>query len=302
MRLKGLAYIITGSMLWGLSGPMMEWIFARVDLSLSFVIAIRLILSGIILLCLLVMMKQNIFVFIKNPAVVFQIGLFSIVGVLGLQYMFLAALEASNSIMATLFQFSAPIIIVIYSSFIHKQLPPRYQVFGIIGTLFGLFLLLTNGSFSQLVVSIEAIGFGIGLGITYVFYTLYPSKLMKDWGLLVVLGWAMLFGGFVIAIVGQIWASDEWSMLGELDISLMLAASIVCSTLAYTFFLNSLKYISAVEASILSSIEPLTVMLVAVIWFGTVLETLQLIGAIVMLLFVTWLSIGDQRRVTKRKI
>lgn len=297
MRIKGLSYIIIGSMLWGLSGPMMEWIFARTGLSIMFVIAIRLTLSGVILLILLMMMKQNVLNVLKKPKVIRQLALFSIVGVLGLQYMFLAALEASNSIMATLFQFSAPIIIVIYVSLLHKMLPPRQQVIGILGTLFGLFLLLTNGSLQQLVVSTEAILFGIGLGVTYVFYTLYPSKLMKDWGVLVILGWAMLFGGLLTGVFGVIWASDEWKYLKDIDILLMLAATIVCSTLAYSFFLTSLKYITAVEASILSSVEPLTVMVVAVIWFGTALAPVQLIGAILMLIFVTWLSIGDRKAI-----
>ena len=299
MRLKGLLYIITGSMLWGLSGPMMEWVLARADLTLPFIISIRLILSGIILLSIVLAMKQPVFAVWQRPKVVGHLTLFSVVGVLGLQYMFLAAMEASNSIMATLFQFSAPIIIVIYMSFLYKQLPPRQQVLGIVGTLFGLYLLLTNGSLSQLVVSPIAILYGAGLGITYVFYTLYPSQLMKDWGLLIVLGWSMLIGGVVMGLVGRIWSSDEWLLLQDKELLLMLAATIVCSTLAYSFFLNSLKYISAVEASILSSVEPLTVMIVSVIWFGTILAPLQLVGAVLMLLFVTWLSIGDKRNFKK---
>ena len=295
MRLKGIFYIIIGSILWGISGPMMEWIFAATNMSLLFVIAIRLTLSGLILLGLLTSMKQNVTTILKKPKVLGQVLIFSIVGVLGLQYMFLAALEASNSIMATLFQFSAPIIIVIYVSIVHKMLPPRQQVLGIIGTLIGLFLLLTNGSFQQLLVTPQALLFGLGLGLTYVFYTLYPSTLMKDWGILLILGWAMLFGGLFTAILGQIWHSDEWVLLQDKDVLLMLVATIICSTLAYSFFLNSLKYISAVEASILSSVEPLTVMLVAVVWFGTMLAPIQLIGAILMLLFVTWLSLGGRK-------
>ena len=295
MRLKGIFYIIIGSILWGISGPMMEWIFDATNLSLLFVIAIRLTLSGLILLGLLTSMKQNVTTILKKPKVLGQVLIFSIVGVLGLQYMFLAALEASNSIMATLFQFSAPIIIVIYVSIVHKMLPPRQQVLGIIGTLIGLFLLLTNGSFQQLLVTPQALLFGLGLGLTYVFYTLYPSTLMKDWGILLILGWAMLFGGLLTAIVGQIWHSDEWVLLQNKDVLIMLTATIICSTLAYSFFLNSLKYISAVEASILSSVEPLTVMLVAVVWFGTMLAPIQLIGAILMLLFVTWLSLGERK-------
>ncbi len=96
--------------------------------------------------------------------------------------LFLGAIDASNSVVATLFQFSAPIIVVSYISLKMKELPPRNQVIGIIGTLIGLFLLLTNGTLDSLLVSTKAIIFGIGLGFTYAFYTLYPARLMKEWG------------------------------------------------------------------------------------------------------------------------
>ena len=74
---------------------------------------------------------------------------------------------------------------------------------------------------------------------------------------------------------------------------------ILFGTIAFVLFLSSMKYITAVEASILSSVEPLTAMIISVIWFGTLLKSVQLIGVLLMLLFVTWLSVGD--RVKKNK-
>ena len=293
MRIKGLAYIIIGSILWGLNGPILDWVFAQTNMTIAFVVSIRLFLSGVLLLLFLICIKTDIFSIFKKRSSILQIALFSIIGVLGLQYTFIGALEASNSILATLFQFSAPIIIVLYTSLINKCIPPRRQIIGIIGTLFGLFLLLTNGSLNNLVVTGKALLFGVGLGLTYVFYTLYPSKLMKEWGIMVILGWSMLFGGLVTGIFAHVWTSNEWHYLQDWNVSIFLIITIVFSTVAYAFFLNSLKFISAVETSILSSIEPLTVMLVSVLWLGTALAPIQLIGAILMLVFVTWLSLSD---------
>ena len=56
-----------------------------------------------------------------------------------------------------------------------------------------------------------------------------------------------------------------------------------------------MKYISAVETSILSSIEPLTAMVISVIVFGTSLGFWQLIGVFVMLVCVIWLSIAGEK-------
>ncbi|MEY9980269.1 drug/metabolite transporter (DMT)-like permease [Lysinibacillus sp. RC79] len=53
-----------------------------------------------------------------------------------------------------------------------------------------------------------------------------------------------------------------------------------------------MKYITAVETSILSSIEPITAKVISVIVFGTSLGFWQFVGVFVMLVCVTWLSVG----------
>ena len=50
---------------------------------------------------------------------------------------------------------------------------------------------------------------------------------------------------------------------------MLLVALIFFGTVAFILFLSSMKYITAVETSILSSIEPLTAMVISVIIFGT---------------------------------
>lgn len=254
-------------------------------------------LSGSLLLVFLLISKKDIFSFWRSPSSIIQLILFSLIGVIGLQYTFIAAIDESNSVVATLFQFSAPILVAIYVSLILKKLPPRNQVIGIVGTLVGLFLLLTNGSLDSLVISSLAIIFGLGVGVTYAFYTLYPSRLMKEWGILIILGWGMLVGGIIVGVTIQVWNTDEWIHLAQTDVALMTILFIIFGTIAYILFLSSLRYISPTETSILSSMEPLTVMVVSVIWFGTILESVQLVGVVLMLIFVTWLSIGARKKV-----
>lgn len=301
LRAKGIAMIIVGSMLWGLTGPIMEWILGVTDISVPFLLTVRLTLSGILLLSLLLMGKKDIFAIWRSPSLLMQLIIFSLIGVLGLQYSFMASIDESNSVFATLFQFSAPIIIVIYVSLTEKEWPPRNQVIGIMGTLIGLFLLLTNGSINNLLVSNKAIILGIGLGIAYAFYTLYPARLIKEWGILMILGWGMVIGGIIVGVSIQVWNSDEWIQLVQTDIALITMIYIILGTIAYFLFLSSLKYISPVETSILSSVEPLTVMIVSILWFGTTLASAQLLGVFLMLTFVTWLSIGDKKKVKSVK-
>lgn len=297
-RLKGIIMIITGGVFWGATGPLMEWTLAESAISVPFLLTIRLTLGGAFLLLYLLLKKKDITSIWKRPTWRNQLIIFSIFGMLGVQYSFTATIAASNAVVATLLQFSAPIFIIIYVSLIHRQLPPRYQISGIAGTLVGLFLLMTNGQIDSLLVSNEAFMWGGIVGIAFAFYTLYPSRLMKDISVLTVVGWAMLLAGVILGIVSQVWKSDEWSILVQGLFPVTIALLIIFGTLAFVLFLSSMKYISAVEASILSVFEPLTAMAISAIWFGTLLKSVQFVGVGLMLVCIILLSLSGGKRAT----
>lgn len=300
-RLKGIIMIIIGSMLWGATGPMMEWVLSSSHMSVSFMLTIRLLLAGFLILFFLIVTKRDIYAIWKQPYWWIKLVIFSVFGMLGVQYTFVAAIHASNAVLATLLQFLAPIFVVLYVSFSQKMFPPRYQIFGILGTLIGLFLLLTNGSISNLLVSPVALLWGLGVGLTFAFYTLYPTSVMNEWGVLVVIGWSMLIGGLLLGFSKGFWEFKQYALLAESDTNLMLLAIIFFGTIAFILFLSSMKYISPVETSILSSFEPLTAMFISVIWLGSVLAGVQIIGIILMILCVVWLSIEGNRQSVKMK-
>lgn len=295
-RLKGIIFIVSGAMLWGATGPLMEWLLNHTPLTVSFMLTIRLSVAGILLLTYLLLTGKNIFGIWQHKLWGRQLILFGIAGMLGVQFTFVAAINESNAVLATLLQFLAPIFVVAYVSLSLKKWPPKYQVLGIIGTLIGLFLLLTNASFESLLISPKALLWGIGVGLTFAFYTLYPARLMKEWSVLLVVGWGMLVGGFTLGLVSRVWQqSTQWVVLVDFKILMLLVALIFFGTVAFILFLSSMKYITAVETSILSSIEPLTAMVISVIIFGTSLGFWQLIGVFVMLVCVTWLSIAGEK-------
>lgn len=294
--------IIIGSMFWGATGPMMEWLLEHTTITAEFMLAVRLIISGIFILGILILQQKRIMSIWKNRYFATQLVIFSIFGMVGLQYTFVKTIEVSDAIVATLLQFLAPIFIIIYVSIIHKSLPPKSQVIGIIGTLFGLYLLLTNGSVSTILVSVDALIWGVFLGLTYAFYTLYPARLMAEVGVTVIIGWGMILSGLVFSIMGKVWELMQWGLLVEpLNMALIIGISIFGAT-AYILFLTSLKYITPVETSILSSVEPLTAMFISVLWLGSMLLQWQLVGIVLMLIFVAYLSIMGGKKSEKSNL
>ncbi|AKO90829.1 hypothetical protein [Priestia filamentosa] len=61
------------------------------------------------------------------------------------------------------------------------------------------------------------------------------------------------------------------------------------------------KDISTVETSILSSVEASTVIIISVTWFDTRLQSIQWFGEMIMLIFITGLSIGENKVADKGK-
>ena len=293
-RLKGIVMITIGSIFWGATGPMMEWMLHHIKMTPEFMLSVRLIIAGVIILSMLSWKKQNVWKIWHDKSWSIQLIIFSVVGMVGLQYTFVKTIEVSNAIMATLLQFLAPIFIILYLSVIVKKIPPKAQIVGMVGTLIGLFLLLTNGSFSSIEVSGLTLIWGLALSFTYAFYTLYPARIQQEWGVLLIIGWGMIISGLLFAFKAQFWATDEWILLLDLPVVIVMLSLVVLGSGAFILFLSSMKYISPVETSVLSSIEPLTAMVISAVWLQAFLKEWQLVGAFIMLIFVVYLSIAGE--------
>lgn len=294
-RAKGIFMIIIGAMMWGATGPMMEWILGTSRMSVSFMLIVRLVLAGIAVLTVLKMKGVKILRPLRYKVWLRQMIIFGIFGMLGVQYSFAGSINSSNAVIATLFQFLAPIYIILFVSMRQKATPPLAQIIGMIVTMGGLFLLLTNGTVTGIALSKEAVIWGLAVGFAFAFYTLYPVRLMNEWGVLLSVGWGMLIGGLTLLVVNIGRVGSEIGTLTEWNISFVLLLIIIIGTVAFLLFLGSMKYISPVETSILSSFEPLTAMIISVIWFGSVLGFWQIVGGLVMLLGVTGLSIAGSK-------
>ncbi|SDG62775.1 EamA-like transporter family protein [Planococcus glaciei] len=300
-RVKGIAMIISGAIFWGATGPLMQWSLSTFGFSPEFLSTVRLIFAGLLLLGFLKLKGVHVTSIFKGKIWVRPLLIFAVFGMLGAQYTFVSAIDASDAVVATLLQFLAPVYIILFVSLRQKKFPPAYQITGMAGTLLGLFLLLTNGSLDKLAISGEALFWGILVGLTFMFYTLYPARLMQEWGVMLVVGWSMLFGGAFMGLVKPVFLSSEWTKFQDVRAIWAMLAIIVIGTVAFVLFLSSMRFISPVETSILSSVEPLTAMVISVFWFQQLLAPPQLSGALIMLVFVTWLSLAGNIKLKKKK-
>lgn len=288
--------IVVGSMLWGATGPMMEWILDHSEMSVSMMLILRLTVAGAAVLLLLKAKGIEIGRPMRQKLWLRKMVLFGVIGMLGVQFGFVQTIAHSDAVVATLFQFVAPVYIIILLSIVQRSFPPGGQVIGMIVALFGLILLLTNGSLSSISLDTSAIVWGVFVGFAFTFYTLYPVVLMAEWGVLLVVGWGMFIGGVTLFIVNlPMFFMNLGALLNGPAMGMLLLV-IIMGTLAFIMFLQSMSFISPVETSVLSCFEPLTAMIISVIWLGQVMGVWQISGAAIMLLGVVWLSVGGNRK------
>jgi len=293
-RRLGLIMIITGATLWGLSGPLIQWFFQHTTISSIDYLVIRLLLAGVFILCFLLTKKQNIFRIWQHPHHLLQLIIFSILGMLGAQYAFIETVHISNAVTATLFQFLGPVLITIYVAIQHKKLPSIMQVLAIVSSLIGTYFIITNGSAHNIVLSKETILFGLLTAIGFTFYTLHPASLIKKWGTTLIIGWGMLIGGIALFIYNR---SFEWNQLSQtftLPTFSMLILIIISGTLSFLLYIGSLKYLSATETSILSSIEPLVATIISITWLKESFGLYQLLGGVCIVVAVIFLTMPEK--------
>jgi drug/metabolite transporter (DMT)-like permease len=291
-RPKGMALVLTGAALWGISGTVAQFLFQHQGFSPEWLVVVRLLISGIILLLLASSSgkdKQGVWGIWKNKQDVTSLLLFSILGMLAVQYTYFAAIKHSNAATATVLQYLGPAMIACYLAFRAKRLPTSKEMMAVVLALLGTFLLVTQGNIQSLSISGLALFWGLASAVALAFYTLKPHKLLQNWGSTVVIGWGMLIGGISFSFIHPPWRfQGDWSMSSFFAVAFIV---IFGTLIAFYCYLESLKYISATETSLLACIEPLSAAILSVIWLRVSFGLEEWLGTLCILTTIMILSV-----------
>src|SRR3954463_10777639 len=97
-RTKGILLVLIAATSWGVSGTVAQYLFHQQGFRSSWLVVIRLLLAGLgLLLFSHSVGKQNIWSIWKSKQDLFRLIAFGIIGMLGVQYTFFAAIEQGNA-------------------------------------------------------------------------------------------------------------------------------------------------------------------------------------------------------------
>lgn len=297
-RAKGILLVVIGSMLWGVSGTVAQFLFEEKEFSPEWLVVIRLLASGIILLSYThTKTKEDIWQVWRTKNTTFSLITFSVIGMLGVQYTYFAAIKHGNAATATILQYLSPVLITCYLIIRNKKLPSFQELIAISLAVFGTFLIITKGNINSLSVSKLAIFWGISSAFAAAFYTLYPRHLLATYGSGIVVGWGMFIGGLAFSFIHQ-----PWDFTGHWSIASIFAVIFVVlfgTLIAFYCYLESLKYIKPTETSVLSSMEPLSAAFLSVFWLHVPLDMAQWFGTICIIITIIILSFAKNKKEVK---
>jgi len=294
-KYKGFLLALTAAIMWGVSGTCVQFLFQHRNINTEWLVTVRLLLSGFLLLCFAQSQKNiSVWAIWKNRKDAISILIFSILGMLAVQYTYFAAIQFSNAATATILQYMAPVIIVVYVALRRRKAPAVIEGLAILLTLGGTFLIVTHGSFRSLSLSGIALFWGILSAFALATYTLLPIDMLKKWDSSVIVGWGMLLGGIAFSFVHA-----PWKVSGQFDLTTLLLLSFIIlfgSLLAFCSFMVSVKIIGPTNASLLSCTEPLSSTVLAVIWLKVPFGIYDWLGTALILTTIVLLAMNEKTK------
>jgi len=277
-RYKGMLLVAIGALLWGGSGVAAQFVLQQRGFSPEHLVVIRLQLAGLILLAIdTISCPGRIFDVWKKQQDIRQLLLFSFVGMLSVQYTYFAAIKAGNAATATVLQYLLPVIIVVWMTLRYHQWPTKREILCVMMAMLGTLLLVTHGNLTTLSISPAALFWGLMSAFSAAFYTIQPKGLLSRHRSPLVIGWAMLLGGLLLTPAGP-----PWEFPGILDataILLTLWIIIFGTVIAFWAYLESIKYISPGETSLLASLEPVSAITLSTVLLDVPFGLSELLGA-----------------------
>lgn len=253
----GIALTLLGATLWGVSGTSVQFIGNYRHMNLEWLITMRLTTAGL-LTVLYVWFRQghSIFDVFRNWRDTVSLVIFGVFGMALCQYTYFRSIVIAGAGIATVLQYLAPSMIIIYLLLRYGKRPTRGELISVILALAGTICLMGNDSFSVESFRSDVLFWGLLSAVGVAVYSVSPVRLLATYGTVPMVGWGMLISGIVAGLLFQQPHSyaewDVWTMIGCFNV--VFLGTIV----SFNAYLEGVKRIGAVSGSILSSVEPIS--------------------------------------------
>lgn len=253
----GIILTLLGATLWGVSGTSVQFVGNFRHMNLEWLLTMRLITAGLLTVLYGWIRQGNaIFNVFRNWRDTLGLIVFGVFGMALCQYTYFRSIVIAGAGIATVLQYLAPSMIIIYLLVRYGKRPSTGEIISVILALAGTICLMGNNGFSFESFRSDVLFWGLLSAVGVAVYSVSPVRLLATYGTIPIVGFGMLLSGLVAAALFQqphsyaTW--DVWTVVGCFNV--VFLGTIV----SFNAYLEGVKRIGAVSGSILSSIEPIS--------------------------------------------
>lgn len=253
----GIILTLLGATLWGVSGTSVQFVGNFRNMNLEWLLTMRLITAGLLTVLYGWIRQGNaIFNVFRNWRDTLGLVIFGVFGMALCQYTYFRSIVIAGAGIATVLQYLAPSMIIIYLLVRYGKRPSTGEIISVILALAGTICLMGNNGFSFESFRSDVLFWGLLSAVGVAVYSVSPVRLLATYGTIPIVGFGMLLSGLVAAVLFQqphsyaTW--DVWTVVGCFNV--VFLGTIV----SFNAYLEGVKRIGPVSGSILSSIEPIS--------------------------------------------
>lgn len=286
--------ILTGAC-WGLSSVFSQYLFTNTSMTSSWFVAVRMFFAGVFMIGLTVACKREELVrLLKNKNDFVRCIVTGVLGTMLFQFACYGAVERSNAATAIVLQYLCPAMVMVYTCIRRKKLPKWFETLALLMAISGVFLIATHGNIHELVITSDALLWGIGCAFFMSVGTLIPERLYEEYSTQTITSVALCSGGIIAAICVN--PVKNPPQMDAKAFAIFLLAVFFGSVIAYAVYAIAIKQIGSANASLFACAEiPITTVL-SVLLLHNRFTILDLIGFLLIASTIFILSVKSDNK------
>ena len=287
---KNLALIFVGlaGILWASSGVAVQDFFANSSKSPMELTNIRMCGAGFIMMIVIFLrgkFKLSAAILNRHKKLWLDVFIYGLIGVVMVQFTYFKAISIGGAAPTTVILSATPAMVVIWHTLYRRELPKRSEIFAVVLAIIGVFLLVTGGDPTKILIPLGCVFWSLASGAAFAFSAIFPKKLFKlriDPLFLISVG--MFTGGLTTFLMIDDW---NWQPFFESGVFANVAWIIIFGTIiAFMSFNVGLKFVTSEEATVTALTEPVASVIISYFVFGATFGVIESIGIILVFIAI----------------